>query len=80
MIPLRDANPTRRTPVVTLSIIAACFLAFGVELYVMWQGGENALVAFAKEQQRRDCGDCDAQQPQQQSQRRTKAGQTHAER
>ena len=46
MIPLRDANPTRRTPVVTLSIIAACFVAFGIELYVMWQGGEDALVAF----------------------------------
>ena len=39
MIPLRDANPTRRTPVVTLSIIAACFVAFGIELYVRWQGG-----------------------------------------
>ena len=46
MIPLRDANPTRRTPVVTLSIIVACFGAFGIELYVMWQGGEDALVAF----------------------------------
>ena len=46
MIPLRDANPTRRTPVVTLSIIAACFVAFGIELYVTWQGGEDALVAF----------------------------------
>ena len=46
MIPLRDANPTRRTPVVTLSIIAACFGAFGIELYVTWQGGEEALVAF----------------------------------
>jgi membrane associated rhomboid family serine protease len=46
VIPLRDANPTRRTPVVTLSIIAACFVAFAIELYVMWQGGEDALVAF----------------------------------
>jgi len=46
VIPLRDANPTRRAPVVTLSIIAACFVAFGIELYVMWQGGEDSLVGF----------------------------------
>ena len=32
MIPLRDANPTRRTPVVTLAIIVACFVAFAWEL------------------------------------------------
>ena len=31
VIPLRDANPTRRTPVVTLSlIIGMCFVAFGM--------------------------------------------------
>jgi membrane associated rhomboid family serine protease len=46
VIPLRDANPTRRTPVVTLSIVLACFVAFAIELYVMWQGGEDALVTF----------------------------------
>ncbi len=44
MIPLRDANPTRRTPVVTLAIIVACFGAFGVELFALATGGENALV------------------------------------
>ena len=32
MIPLRDANPTRRTPVVTLAIIAAATVAFAYEL------------------------------------------------
>ena len=26
MIPLRDANPTRRTPIVTLALILACFV------------------------------------------------------
>ena len=28
MIPLRDANPVRRTPVVTIAIIVACIVAF----------------------------------------------------
>jgi membrane associated rhomboid family serine protease len=46
VIPLRDANPTRRTPVVTISLIAACFIAFAYELFVLWQGGEQALNAF----------------------------------
>ena len=32
VIPLRDANPTRRTPLVTLSIVIACFVAFAWEL------------------------------------------------
>jgi membrane associated rhomboid family serine protease len=32
MIPLRDANPTRRTAVVTLAIVIACGIAFGWEL------------------------------------------------
>ena len=32
MIPLRDANPTRRTPVVTLVLIVACFVAWAWEL------------------------------------------------
>lgn len=43
MIPLRDANPTRRTPVITLALIAAIGLAFGWELVVLAQGGEPAL-------------------------------------
>ena len=32
MIPLRDANPTRRLPIVTIALIAACFVAFAYEL------------------------------------------------
>jgi membrane associated rhomboid family serine protease len=32
MIPLRDRNPTRRTPIVTLVLIVACVAVFGVEL------------------------------------------------
>ena len=46
MIPLRDANPTRRTPLVTLSIVMACFIAFAWELGLMANGGEAALDAF----------------------------------
>jgi membrane associated rhomboid family serine protease len=45
MIPLRDANPTRQTPVVTLALIAACALAFAWELAVA-TGGDAALNAF----------------------------------
>lgn len=37
MIPLRDANPTRRTPWVTLALIAANVVAF-----VVWQGAPIA--------------------------------------
>ena len=43
MIPLRDANPTRRTPLVTLAIILACFIAFAWELGRMASGGERGL-------------------------------------
>jgi membrane associated rhomboid family serine protease len=43
VIPLRDANPTRRTPVVTLALIAACFAIFAVELSVTASGGDEAL-------------------------------------
>ena len=43
MIPLRDANPIRRAPVVTLAIIAACAAAFVAELVVLAQGGGAAL-------------------------------------
>jgi membrane associated rhomboid family serine protease len=32
MIPLRDANPVRRTPVVTIAIIVACIAAFAYRL------------------------------------------------
>ena len=40
MIPLRDANPTRQTPVVTLGLIVACFVVFACELGLLASGGE----------------------------------------
>ena len=43
MIPLRDANPTRRTPLITLSIVIACFVTFAWQLGLMASGGETAL-------------------------------------
>ena len=46
MIPLRDANPTRRTPLVTVSLIVACFVVFAAELGLTASGGEAALDAF----------------------------------
>jgi len=46
VIPLRDRNPTRRTPVITIGLIAACFVAFAVELSVTATGGDRALEAF----------------------------------
>ena len=45
MIPLRDANPTRRTPVVTLAIIALCGIVFAWELGVL-TGRDAALSDF----------------------------------
>ena len=32
MIPLRDANPVRRTPVVTIALVVACIVAFAYRL------------------------------------------------
>jgi membrane associated rhomboid family serine protease len=49
VIPLRDANPTRRTPVVTLALIGACFVVFAYELGRLGSGGMDALDAFATE-------------------------------
>jgi membrane associated rhomboid family serine protease len=49
VIPLRDANPTRRTPVVTLVLIVACFVAFAYELGRLADGGMGALDAFVTE-------------------------------
>jgi membrane associated rhomboid family serine protease len=46
VIPLRDANPTRRTPVVTLLIIATCAIAFAWQLGTLASGGEAALGAL----------------------------------
>ncbi|MDO8484707.1 MAG: rhomboid family intramembrane serine protease [Candidatus Limnocylindrales bacterium] len=38
MIPLRDANPTRRPALVTLAIVIACGVAFGWELGLLARG------------------------------------------
>ena len=46
MIPLRDRNPTRATPVVTIGLILACFAAFALELWVSFDGGDRALERF----------------------------------
>jgi membrane associated rhomboid family serine protease len=46
MIPLRDANPTRRTPVVTIGILIACFAGWAWELGLLASGGETALNDF----------------------------------
>ena len=46
MIPLRDANPTQRTPFVTVSLIVACFVVFAAELGLLASGGEASLDAF----------------------------------
>jgi membrane associated rhomboid family serine protease len=48
VIPLRDANPTRRKPVVTMAIIAVCFVVFAVELAIQATGGDEALSDFFK--------------------------------
>ena len=48
MIPLRDANPTRRTPVVTLGLILACFVVFAWELGLQ-ATSEASLNAFVTE-------------------------------
>jgi membrane associated rhomboid family serine protease len=46
VIPLRDRNPTRRTPFVTLAVIAACIGVFLLELSVSASGGDAALERF----------------------------------
>jgi membrane associated rhomboid family serine protease len=46
VIPLRDANPTHRTPFVTLALIVACVAAFAWELGVLASGGDPALERF----------------------------------
>jgi membrane associated rhomboid family serine protease len=43
VIPLRDANPTRRRPIVTVALIAACVAVFVAELGVEANGGSQAL-------------------------------------
>jgi rhomboid family protein len=48
VIPLRDANPTRRTPIVTLAIVIACGVVFGWELGLL-ASGEAAFEAAISE-------------------------------
>jgi membrane associated rhomboid family serine protease len=43
VIPLRDANPTRRPPVVTIGLIVACTVVFAYELGTQANGGDEAL-------------------------------------
>lgn len=47
MIPLRDANPTRRTPVVTIALVVACLAIFAYELGLLATGAA-ALDAFVR--------------------------------
>ncbi|HET7471685.1 MAG TPA: rhomboid family intramembrane serine protease [Candidatus Limnocylindrales bacterium] len=49
MIPLRDANPTRRRPVVTYALIAICVAVFGLELWIQSSEGDRALERFLTE-------------------------------
>src|SRR4029450_3416668 len=42
----RDANPTRRVPIVTVAIILACIAAFLLELQRSSEGGDAALGQF----------------------------------
>jgi len=48
VIPLRDANPTNRTPVVTLGIIAACVAVFLYQ-FSLESKGDAALEAFVSQ-------------------------------
>jgi membrane associated rhomboid family serine protease len=43
VIPLRDANPVRRVPIVTIGLIVACVVAFAYELGTQSTGGDTAL-------------------------------------
>ncbi len=49
MIPLRDANPTRRTPIVTLVLVAVATILFAYELGVAESGGMIALETFIRQ-------------------------------
>ena len=46
MIPLRDANPTRRVPIITLLLIATCFVVFAYELGILADSGDEGLTRF----------------------------------
>jgi membrane associated rhomboid family serine protease len=46
VIPLRDANPTRRLPLITILLIVACLVVFAYELGIESEGGQDALYRF----------------------------------
>jgi membrane associated rhomboid family serine protease len=46
VIPLRDRNPTRRTPVITYSLIGLCVAAFAAELVITAANGDAGLERF----------------------------------
>ena len=52
MIPIRDANPTRRVPIVTLALIAA-----NVAIFLLWQP------TFGTAEEQRDFYFCNAEIP-----------------
>jgi membrane associated rhomboid family serine protease len=43
VIPLRDANPVHRLPIVTIGLIVACVVIFALELGTQTTGGDAAL-------------------------------------
>ncbi|MBA2381462.1 MAG: rhomboid family intramembrane serine protease [Chloroflexi bacterium] len=49
MIPLRDANPTRRRPVVTIALIAICVAVFAYELVVQSSAGDAGLERLVRQ-------------------------------
>lgn len=49
MIPLRDANPTRRRPLLTIGLIAACVAVFVLELAVRSSEGDGGLGRLFRE-------------------------------
>jgi len=49
VIPLRDTNPTRRRPVVTIGLIAVCIVVFAYELTLQSSEGGRALSRFFRE-------------------------------
>jgi membrane associated rhomboid family serine protease len=49
VIPLRDANPTRRPPVVTIGLIAACIAVFVWELAIQSSQGDRGLARLFRD-------------------------------
>jgi membrane associated rhomboid family serine protease len=49
VIPLRDANPTRRLPVVTIGLITACVAVFVYELALQASAGDSGLARLFRD-------------------------------